>query len=253
MNELQLFENPEFGQIRAIEKDGEPWFVLKDVCEVFGETNYRRVSSRLDDDEKGVSQISTPGGPQNMTVVNEYGLYSSLFAMQPEKARGVSDEYIETRTMQLKSFKRWITHDVLPSIRKTGSYSMMPKDFASALRAYADEVEKRERLEAEKKMLLPKAEYFDEIVFRETNLNFRNSAKELNVKPKDFIHFLLSNGFLYRDSSQKLLPYETAVEKGLFVLKECYSTSGKWSGCQTLVTPEGRATFRILMKSIRRR
>lgn len=238
MNELQLFENPEFGQIRVVEKDGEPWFVAVDVCRALEIKNNRDAMTRLDDDERGVVLTDTPSGKQEMNIINEAGLYSLVLG---------------SRKPEAKAFKRWVTHDVIPSIRKTGSYSMMPKDFASALRAYADEVEKRERLEAENKILLPKAEYFDELVFRETNLNFRNSAKELNVKPKDFIGFLLSNGFVYRDSSQKLLPYETAVEKGLFVLKECYSSTGKWSGCQTLVTPEGRATFRILMKSIRRR
>lgn len=123
MNELKIFENEQFGQIRVIERDGEPWFALKDVCETFGDTNYRRIAARLDDDEKGVSQIATPGGAQNMTIVNEPGLYSALFTMQPEKARGVSDEYIENRIKQLKAFKRWITHEVIPSIRKTGSYT----------------------------------------------------------------------------------------------------------------------------------
>lgn len=98
--------------------DNEPWFVLKDVCTVFGETNYRRVSGRLDDDEKGVSQIDTPGGMQSMTVVNEAGLYATLFAMQPEKARGVTEEYVQQRQEQLKSFRKWVTSEVLPSIRK---------------------------------------------------------------------------------------------------------------------------------------
>lgn len=123
MNDLKIFENPEFGKVRTVAIDGEPWFVLKDVCEVFGEANYRRVAARLDEDEKGVSQIATPGGNQSMTIVNEPGLYSALFTMQPEKARGVSDEYIKNRIKQLKAFKRWITHEVIPSIRKTGSYT----------------------------------------------------------------------------------------------------------------------------------
>ena len=124
--EIQIFQNEQFGQIRMLNKDGEPWFVLKDVCESFGETNYRRVSGRLDDDEKGVSQISTPGGKQNMTIINESGLYSALFAMQPEKARGMDDQYIETRQRQLKAFKHWVTADVLPSIRRHGEY-MSPR------------------------------------------------------------------------------------------------------------------------------
>lgn len=122
MNGLQIFTY-QSSEVRTIMKYGEPWFVLKDVCSLFGEENYRRVSARLDDDEKGVSQIDTPGGKQGMTIVNEPGLYHALFAMQPEKARGVSDEYIENRQNQLKVFKRWVTHDVLPSIRKTGAYS----------------------------------------------------------------------------------------------------------------------------------
>ena len=123
MNELEIF-NYGSTQIRTTQIDYQPWFVLKDVCEVFGETNYRRVTGRLDDDEKGVSQIDTPGGIQSMTVVNEPGLYSVLFAMQPEKARGVSEDYIAQRQTQLKAFKRWITHDVIPAIRRTGSYSV---------------------------------------------------------------------------------------------------------------------------------
>lgn len=121
-NEIQTFTYNNT-QVRTIECDGEPWFVLKDVCEEFGETNYRRVAVKLDDDEKGVSQIDTPGGVQKMTIINESGLYSALFHMQPEKARNVSDEYIEKRKQQLKCFKRWVTSEVLPTIRKTGSYS----------------------------------------------------------------------------------------------------------------------------------
>lgn len=88
MNELQIFNSSEFGQIRTVIIDNEPWFVGKDVCEVFGDTNHKRSLSRIDDDEKGVSQIDTPGGKQNMTVINESGLYSLLFQMQPQKSKG---------------------------------------------------------------------------------------------------------------------------------------------------------------------
>lgn len=122
MNEIKLFNNPEFGEVRAVSINNEPLFVLKDLCAAFGDQNYRRVASRLEDDEKGVSQIATPGGNQNMTIVNESGLYSTLFAMQPEKARGVTDEYIIQRQEQLRRFKRWVTSEVLPSIRKHGGY-----------------------------------------------------------------------------------------------------------------------------------
>ena len=94
MSNLTIFNNEQFGEIRTIIKDGEPWFVLKDICTSFGEQNYRRVASRLDEEEKGVSRIDTLGGAQDMTVVNESGVYAALFAMQPNNARNVSDEYI---------------------------------------------------------------------------------------------------------------------------------------------------------------
>lgn len=124
MNQIEIFKNEEFGEIRTVLINGEPWFVGKDVCKAFGDTNYRRSLARVDDDEKGVSQITTLGGTQNMTIVNESGLYSILFYMQPQKAKGVSqnDSLIEERITKLKRFKHWVTSEVLPAIRKTGGY-----------------------------------------------------------------------------------------------------------------------------------
>lgn len=125
MNELQIFNNPEFGSVRTSNINGEPWFVGKDVCEAFGDTNYRRSLSNIDDSDKGVSQIETPGGKQNMVIINESGLYSLLFQMQPQKAKGVSqnESVIDERIEKLHRFKRWVTSEVLPSIRKTGGYN----------------------------------------------------------------------------------------------------------------------------------
>lgn len=125
MNDLQIFNNKEFGNVRAVIANDLPWFVGKDVCEAFGDTNYRRSLSNIDESDKGVSQIDTPGGKQNMVVINESGLYSLLFQMQPQKAKGVSqnDALINERIKKLHRFKHWVTSEVLPSIRKTGSYS----------------------------------------------------------------------------------------------------------------------------------
>lgn len=124
MEELKIFNNTEFGSIRTLTINNEPWFVGKDVCEAFGDTNYRRSLGNIDESDKGVSQINTPGGKQNMTIINESGLYSLLFQMQPQKAKGVSqnDALIDERIEKLHRFKRWVTGEVLPSIRKTGSY-----------------------------------------------------------------------------------------------------------------------------------
>lgn len=122
--QITLFTSQEFGNIRTMIIDGEPWFVGKDVCQAFGDTNYRRSLSNIDDDEKSVSQIQTPGGKQNMVIINESGLYSLLFQMQPQKAKGVShnDTLIHERICRLRRFKHWVTSEVLPSIRKHGGY-----------------------------------------------------------------------------------------------------------------------------------
>lgn len=108
MNELMIFDNSQFGKIRAIEKDGEPWFVAADVCRALELGNSRQALTRLDDDEKGVISNDTPGGKQEMNIVNEPGLYSLVLG---------------SRKPEAKTFKRWITHEVIPSIRKTGSYT----------------------------------------------------------------------------------------------------------------------------------
>lgn len=108
MNELQIFN---YGKIpvRTVMLDGEPWWVLADVCRVLNLTNSRKVAERLDEDEKGVTQIYTPGGNQNMTIINESGLYKVILRSDKPEA---------------KAFTRWVTHEVLPAIRKTGSYGV---------------------------------------------------------------------------------------------------------------------------------
>lgn len=120
-NEMNLFNFKE-NEVRTVTKDGEPWFVAKDVCEYFGDTNYRRSIARLDEDEKGVSQIQTRGGKQALTVVNEAGLYSLLMFMQPQKGSSLSEKDRNARYDKLEEFKNWLATDVLPSIRKHGAY-----------------------------------------------------------------------------------------------------------------------------------
>lgn len=260
MNELQVF-NYNGNEVRTIQKDGEPWWVLKDVCEIFGETNYRRVSGRLDEDEKGVSQINTPGGLQSMTVINEAGLYTTLFAMQPEKARGVTEEYVQQRQEQLKSFRKWVTSEVLPSIRKHGAY-MTPETLEQAIlnpdmmiklcTALKDEQDKNKALQAvnssltvDNQIMKPKADYFDELVDRNLLTNFRETAKQLQVKEKEFIRFLLEKKFIYRDKRGKIQPYADK-NNGLFEVKEFSNEKTGFASTQTLITPKGRETFRLL-------
>jgi len=125
MNELQVFSY-EGANVRTVWREGDPWFSLKDICAIFGETDHKRVKQRLDEDEVGGAKVPHPqseGKELDITVVSEAGLYSALFAMQPGKARGVSEEYIAERQEKLRRFKRWVTHEVLPSIRRTGMYA----------------------------------------------------------------------------------------------------------------------------------
>jgi prophage antirepressor-like protein len=147
MNELvKVFENSSFGSVRVVMRDGEPWFVAKDICECLSLTDVSASCNRLDEDEKVVlprSEVSelfseTSSTP-SMTLVSESGLYTLIMRSNKEEA---------------KPFRKWVTGEVLPSIRKTGSYSMAPKSYAEALRALAAEVEEKEKaqlaLEAEK-------------------------------------------------------------------------------------------------------
>ena len=134
-NGIQVFENSGLGSVRVVMQGGEPWFVAKDVCECLELTNTAQTISYLDDDEKGITTNDTPGGKQEMSIISEAGLYSLI---------------LRSRKPEAKAFKRWVTHDILPSIRKTGGYSMAPKTYAEALRALAAEVEMREAVEAQK-------------------------------------------------------------------------------------------------------
>ncbi|MCI8921018.1 MAG: helix-turn-helix domain-containing protein [Acutalibacter sp.] len=120
MNEIQIFEHEAYGQIRVIDRDGEPWFVAADVCKALELGNSRQAIARLDDDEKGVISIDTPGGPQEMSIINEPGLYTLVLG---------------SRKPEAKAFKRWITHEVLPAIRQTGSYSLVTLDTNTNQRA----------------------------------------------------------------------------------------------------------------------
>lgn len=134
MNELQIFSNPEFGQIRTVEMNGEPWLVGKDVCAAFGDKNHNRSLGKVDaEDKKTVPMNDSMGRTQQITIINESGLYALLFAMQPQKANngGISDAYpieIQKRIDKLRKFKRWVTSEVLPSIRRSGSYVLGKKE-----------------------------------------------------------------------------------------------------------------------------
>lgn len=123
MEQLKVISHPEFGKIRTEMVKGEPWFCAKDVCQAFGDNQYKRTLSNLDDDEKGVAHIDTPGGKQQVTIINESGFYHLLFMYQPQK--GTNKEIADSRVAFLRKFRKWVTSEVLPSIRKTGEYRVV--------------------------------------------------------------------------------------------------------------------------------
>lgn len=211
MNELQLFNNPEFGSIRAIEVNGEPWFVGRDVARALGYKEPTKAArEKVDPEDRGVSKIDTPSGEQEMTIINESGLYSLVLSSKLPGA---------------KKFKRWVTSEVLPTIRKTGGYQM-PKDYPSALRALAESVEARQQLEAEKEANRPKVLFADAVSAAKTSILVGELAKLLKQNGVDMgqnrlFSFLREKGYLIRRQGTDFnMPTQRAMELGLFEIKE---------------------------------
>lgn len=150
MTAVEVFERGDWS-LRTVTVDGEPWFVAADVARALGYRDAHNMVRRLDQDERGTRWLSTPGGEQQVTVVTEAGLYVAILGSQVPRA---------------KAFKRWVTHEVIPSIRKTGSYTVperMPTH-AEALRGWASEIERREAAEAKAEALEPSAAAYDQLV-----------------------------------------------------------------------------------------
>ena len=235
-NNLMIFENPEFGAVRSILIDGDPWFVAADVCKALEIEKTNRALSRLDDDEKGAHSVSTPGGRQRMSIISESGLYSLILGSRKPEAR---------------AFKRWITHEVIPSIRKHGAY--MTDSLLDALEAHPEAVpEYLNRLRSENarnreltrrlRLALPHAEYYDAFVDPADCTNIRTTAKELGVPEKQFTRYLEEKKYLFRDKNRKLFPRAVKKSAGLFLVRDFYTERGKL-GHYTLITPAGKRHF----------
>lgn len=235
-NKLMIFENEAFGKVRTLTIGGEAWFVAADVCKALELGNPSMTVERLDDDEKGISTIDTLGGKQRMAIINEPGLYSLV---------------LSSRKPEAKAFKRWITHEVIPSIRKHGAY--MTDNLLDALEAHPEAVpEYLNRLRSENarnrelnrrlRLALPKAEYYDAFVDPADCTNIRTTAKELGVPEKQFTRYLEEKKYLFRDKNRKLFPRAVKKSAGLFLVRDFYTERGKL-GHYTLITPAGKRHF----------
>ena len=236
-NKLMIFENEAFGKVRTLNLNGEPWFVAVDVCSVLDLSNPTIAVSRLDEDERAKFNLGRQG---DATIVNEPGLYTLVLG---------------SRKPEAKAFKRWITHEVLPNIRKHGVYitdeklklfaehpELLDALMRSLYTAHAENLRHR----AERQTLLPKADYYDAFMDADGCTNLRTTAKELNVPERWFARFLQQTGFLYRSPAGNLMPYTIPRNRGLFRVRD-YVRNGH-SGAYTLITPMGKSLFRELLR-----
>jgi len=265
-NGLQVFSY-EGNDIRTVRQDGEMWWVAKDVCDVFGESNRNRAMQVLAEDEKGYTQMTTPGGLQNFSIINESGLYSLLFAMQPQKARGVNDEYIAERTQQLRAFRRWVTHEVLPAISKVGLYATPeaakkmledPDFLIEALKelktirlknaALTETVYIQNQQIAE---MTPKAGYYDIILACKDAVAITTIAKDYGKSGQWLNEYLHVLGVQFRQGSIWLL-YQKHAEYGYTCTRTLnyLGTDGdQHSKVHTYWTQKGRLFIYELLKS----
>lgn len=232
MSEIKIFENPAFGKIRTAGTSEEPLFCLADICRILGINNATDAKKRLKEDGvDSIEVIDSMGRTQRAHFINEQNLYRLIMR---------SDKPIA------EPFQDWVCGDVLPSIRKTGSYNMPNfKNPAEAARAWADQYEKTLALEAKNKELKPKAQYFDALVERSLLTGFRDTAKELGLKQNEFIRILIDNGYVYKTPKGEIRPI-AKYANDLFELKDFKSLHNEHAGVRTWITVKGKKVFQLL-------
>lgn len=245
MTDLQIFNNDRFGQVRIVPVDGELMFVAKDVCDCLEITKYRDAISRLDSDERGSVKLDTPGGKQDIAAINEYGLYNLV---------------LSSRKPEAKEFKRWITHDVIPAIRKTGSYSMViPQTLPEALRAYADEVESHNATKAivaqqEQQIAEFKSvkDYVDKILSSKSCLAITQIATDYGLSAQE-LNKILHEAGLQRKVGDQWILYKQHMAKG-FTKSEtftfCRSDGRLDSKITTKWTQKGRLEIHSILTKL---
>ena len=213
-NEIKVFENAEFGSVRTLVINGEPYFVGKDVATILGYSNPRdAISKHVDDEDKGVAKYDTLGGVQDLTMINESGLYSLILSSKMPTA---------------KKFKHWVTSEVLPSIRKTGSYSIQQKvdsymieDSIARAKRWIEEEEERRTLKLTFEHQKPMVMLAEERIDKKGCYSLTDVTKSLHLKKGQITRWAKSQGFIH-----KTLAEVNNKGEGLF---KVYSTDGKYN------------------------
>ena len=249
MSKLELFKNENFGEVRTVIENEQVLFCAKDVAGALGYKNTQKAV--IDHCKRGGSHFVTH--PQNPDKTIEM-----VFIPESDVYRLI----VKSKLPQAEEFEKWLFEEVLPSIRKHGGYITNQENLtqeeilAKALIVAQNVINEKDKLNkqlqvqnsqlaVDNQIMKPKADYFDELVDRNLLTNFRETAKQLGIKEKEFIKFLLDKKYLYRDKRGKLMAYADK-NNGLFAIKESVNEKTKWTGTQTLITPKGRETFRLL-------
>ena len=234
---IQIFNNPDFGEIRITGINGEPMFVAKDIARTLGyseNTNITTATSFIPNEWKGVFPINTPYGNQDVIAVTEQGLYFWL---------GRSDKPAAL------PFQKWIAGEVLPAIRRTGTYALqnrLPKTFSEALRLLADTVEQNEKLQQKIIDDQPKVDFAEHVSDASNAISFRDFAKllcneKINIGQNRLFDWMRVNKYILKDNT----PYQEYIDKGYFkVMEQTFQTAyGKQTSVKTLVTGKGQIYF----------
>lgn len=242
MQELQIFKNSEFGEIRTVTKNNEPWFIATDVCSALDISNTSQALTRLDDDEKNTIILNEGIGNPNKSIVSEYGLYNLILASRKKEA---------------KKFKRWITHEVIPTIRKHGAYmtseviekTLSDPDYLIRLATnLKEEKAKRALAEAQIEKDKPKVLFADTVSASNKSCLVGELAKlisqeairrgEINKKigQNNLFAWMRSNGYLCKSGERKNQPLQQYVEQGLFELKKGSYVDSNGSNITTTTT-----------------
>ena len=244
MNNLQIISG-----VSCYEEKGTAYLRLEDVARGLGFTETAASGNECVKWSRVKRYLATLGVDTSVDGTIPDYIPENIFYRLAMKAKNETAE----------KFQALVADEIIPSIRKTGGYiagqeTMSAEELmAKALMVAQKTLEEREvrisQLTVQNQIMAPKADYFDEIVDRNLLTNFRETAKQLGIGEKSFIAFLLEKKYIYRDKRGKLMPY-AEKNTGLFEMKECFNEKTQWAGTQTLITPKGRETFRLLCKGL---